>query len=224
MRKDYAMRTKVALLAFASALAGCQYTPHDLADRGVDPVNVPIVTRSDYVFDVSTAGGSLAPNDAARLDGWFNTLRVGYGDSIYVDGQDAYGAKADVARVAGKYGLLVNEGSPVTAGAVPPGMVRIVVVRSVASVPGCPNWSTPAQPNYNNRTMSNFGCSVNANLIAQIANPEDLVRGQAAASAGDVIAGAKAINLYRNWTLTAITEGQVQRPLKTEDAKTRGGR
>ena len=224
MRKDNAMRTKVALLAFASALAGCQYTPHDLADRGVNPVNVPVVSRSDYVFDVSAPGGSLAASDSARLDGWFNTLGIGYGDSIYVDGPEAYSARNDVARVAGKYGMLVNEGSPITAGAVPPGMVRIVVVRSVASVPGCPNWDTPAQPNYNNRSMSNLGCSVNANLIAQVANPEDLVRGRAAASAGDVIAGAKAINLYRDWVLTGIRPGQEQRPLRVDDMVTKGNK
>jgi pilus assembly protein CpaD len=225
MRKETAMRTKVVLLAFASGLAGCQYTPHDLADRGVAAVNVPVVSRSDYVFDVSAPGGMLSPSDTARLDGWFRTLGVGYGDTIYVDGGDAPSVRSDVARVAGGYGLLVNEGSPITAGPVPAGMVRIVVVRSVASVPGCPNWDTPAQPNYNNRTMSNYGCSVNSNLIAQVASPEDLVRGRAAASAGDVIAGGKAINLYRNWQLTGVLPGQTERPLKSvESTTTRGAR
>ena len=66
MRKETAMRTKVVLLAFASGLAGCQYTPHDLADRGVAAVNVPVVSRSDYVFDVSAPGGMLSPSDTPR--------------------------------------------------------------------------------------------------------------------------------------------------------------
>lgn len=214
------MRSKFAILALASAVTACQHTPQDLPDRGVAAVNVPVVTRSDYVFDISAPGGVLAGSDAARLDGWFRTLGLGYGDSIYVDGPDAYDAKRDVARVAGNYGLMVSEGSPITAGAVPPGMVRVVVVRSTASLPGCPNWSVPAQPNYNNRTMSNFGCAVNSNLLAQVANPEDLVRGREAASAGDVIAGAKAINMYRNWQLTAIKPGQELRPLRTDDMTT----
>lgn len=207
------MRSKFALLAFASALAGCQHTTQDLPDRGVAAVNVPVVTRADYVFDVSAPDGTLAPSDTSRLDGWFHTLGLGYGDSVYVDSPDAYGGRADVARVAGNYGLLVSEGSPINAGAVPPGMVRIVVVRSSVSVPGCPNWDRPSQPNYNNRTMPNFGCGVNSNLVAQIANPNDLVQGREASSVGDVLAGAKAINMYRNWDLTAIKPGQELRPL-----------
>ena len=54
----------------------------------------------------------------------------------------------------------------------------MVVSRTRAEVPDCPNWSVPSQPNYNNRTMSNFGCAVNSNLAAMVANPEDLIHGR----------------------------------------------
>ena len=47
----------------------------------------------------------------------------------------------DVARVAGHYGMLVSDGAPVDPGMVAPGMVRVVVSRTRASVPDCPNWS-----------------------------------------------------------------------------------
>ena len=54
------MRSKLALLLTAAAsVAGCSYHAQrgDLADRGVEAVNVPVVTRADYVFDAAAPGG-----------------------------------------------------------------------------------------------------------------------------------------------------------------------
>jgi pilus assembly protein CpaD len=193
--KEQTMRRSIALLALATALAGC-VTP-DPASRGMASVNVPVVTRTDYNFDLAAPGGSLPSSEAARLDAWFHSLQLGYGDSIYVDGPEAYAARDDVARVAGRYGILVSDGTPVTAGAIPPGNVRVVVSRTRASVPGCPNWSVPSQPNFENASMSNYGCSVNANLAALVANPEDLVHGQEGSGLGDVHTATKAVESHR---------------------------
>lgn len=192
------MRSRIAILLVASAaVAGCGYTPHDLADRGVQSVNQPVVTGADYVFDAAAPGGSLAPGEAERLNAWFQGLGIGYGDSIYVDGADSYVAREQVAAVASTYGLMVEAGAPVTAGMVPPGAVRVVVSRRRAIVPGCPNWSRASNADYQNRTMSNFGCAVNTNLAAMIADPEDLVHGREGANTGDVRTGARAIEIYR---------------------------
>ena len=198
------MRRHFALLALIPALSGCLATAQDQPglERGLSAVNVPVVSRADYAFDVSAPGGSLPSSEAGRLDGWFNSLQLGYGDSIYVDGPDAYAAKEDIARVAGRYGMLVSNGSPITAGAVMPGTVRVVVTRARASVPGCPNWSVPSQPNLKNESMSNFGCSVNANLAAMIANPEDLVHGREGSGVGDTLTASKAVETYRKATPT----------------------
>jgi pilus assembly protein CpaD len=194
------MRSKIGLLLIASAaLAGCSYhaSQGDLPDRGVEAVNVPVVTRADFVFDAAAPGGSLAPAEKARLDAWFRGLDLGYGDSIYVDAPYADAARYEIGQIAGNYGMMVQPGAPVTAGAVAPGSVRVIVSRTRAEVPGCPNWSLASQPNYNNRTMSNFGCGVNADLAAQVANPEDLVHGREGTDLGNVQAGTKAIILYK---------------------------
>jgi pilus assembly protein CpaD len=194
-RKDATMASKSAILLAAAALTGCSHTPYDLPDRGLAAVNVPVVTRADYVFDAAAPDGSLAPGEAGRLNAWFSGLGLGYGDSVYVDGP--YGARSDVAQVAGNYGLLVAPSAPVTAGAIPPGMARVIVSRTRASVPYCPNWSLPAQPNSENRNMSNYGCAVNANLAAMVANPEDLVHGREGTGVGDSLTASKAIGSYR---------------------------
>ena len=191
------MRAKFALLVIGSALAGCSYTPHDLPDRGVSAINVPVVTQEVYAFDAAAPGGILPPSEAARLDGWFQSLNLGYGDTVYVDGDYSGVAREDVQRVAGQYGMLVSAGAPVTVGAVVPGTVRVVVSRTTARVPNCPNWSRPSQPNYNNQSMPNYGCAVNANFAAMIANPEDLVHGRDGTGLGDSVTASKAINVYR---------------------------
>lgn len=191
------MRSKFALGLLAAALAGCSTAMPDQPDRGLAAVNVPVVARTDYVFDAAAPGGNLLPGEAARLNAWFAGLDLGYGDSIYVDGRYANAARDDVARVAGSYGLMVSASAPVTTGAVPPGMVRVIVSRTRASVPGCPNWSVPSQPNFNNRTMSNFGCGVNSNLAAMVANPEDLIHGREGSGVGDTLTSAKAVDAYR---------------------------
>jgi pilus assembly protein CpaD len=190
------MRSKLILIALTSSLAACN-TP-DLPDQGVAAVNVPVVTSADYVFDAAAPDGALAPGDSDRLTGWFQGLGVGYGDTIYVDGAFADGARAQVASLAGQYGMAVSAGAPVTAGLVQPGSVRVVVSRRRAVVPGCPNWSLPSQPNYDNRNMSNYGCSVNSNLAAMVANPEDLIHGREGLGTGDVNTAARAVFFYRS--------------------------
>ena len=191
------MRRHFALLALATALAACTHNRPTTEMRGVSSVNVPVVSRADYVFDAAAPDGSLGPSEEARLDGWFRSLQLGYGDAIYVDGPYSDGARADVARIAGRYGLLVSSGAPVTAGSVAPGSVRVVVSRTRANVPNCPDWSVPSQPNLENATMSNFGCGVNSNLAVMVANPEDLIHGREGSGLSDTNTASRAIGVYR---------------------------
>jgi pilus assembly protein CpaD len=197
-RKDLTMRSKFLIIALGSALAGCNVTPHtDVEAAGLAPMNIPVVTSTEYVFDAAAPGGSLAPGEGDRLNGWFQGLGLGYGDTVYVDGAYSPAAHTQVASVAGRYGLRVAAGEPVTAGAVQPGTVRVVVTRRRAGVPGCPNWSRPSQPEVNNLQMSNLGCSVNANLAAMVADPQDLVHGREGGPVVDPRTAVRAVDIYR---------------------------
>jgi pilus assembly protein CpaD len=217
------MRTKFFILTIAPLMvAGCDTPGQTSADRALSPVHIPVVSSASYVYDLNAPGGSLAPGEAERLNGWFRTMNLGYGDSVYVDGPYADAARGQVARVTGDYGILVEPGAPVTAGAIQPGSVRVVVERRRADVPGCPDWGRPSQPDFGNRTSTNYGCGVNSNLAMQVANPEDLLHGRSGGSAIDAATGAKAIELYRSWPLTGVTEGKARRPLDAADTK-KGG-
>jgi pilus assembly protein CpaD len=200
------MASKYALLLVAAAaVSGCGYKPGPDPEAGLAAVNVPVVSRADYVFDAAAPNGTLPSSEAARLDSWFRSLELRYGDSVYVDG-GAYSeaARAQVADIAGNYGLLMSPGAPVTAGAVNPGSVRVIVSRNVASVPDCPNWDRASQPNYNNKSMPGFGCAVNGALAAMVANPEDLVHGREGSGVLDAATAAKAVNVYRSGKPTGI--------------------
>ena len=192
------MNRSLILLGLGAALAACQTNvPVDRPAKGLSSVNVPVVSRADYALDLSAPDGSLSSAEAARLDGWFRSMVLGYGDMVYVDAPLGHSARDDVARVAGQYGMLVSNGAPMTAGPVPAGMVRVVVARTSASVPACPNWSKAATPNFDNASMSNFGCGVNSNIAAMIANPQDLVSGREGSGVIDAVTASKAVDQYR---------------------------
>ncbi len=213
------MRNILILAALASTVTACN-TPKT-ADQGLAALHVPVVSSTDFVYDASTPSGSLSPEDAGRLDGWFSGLGLDYGDTIYVNGDYSPLARAQVAEIAGRYGMLVTAGAPASAGVAQPNTLRVVVSRHRASVPGCPDWKAPSNPNFSNATLSNFGCGVNVNLAAQVANPEDLVHGRTGPAAEDAETAAKAIIMYRNWPLTGIRPGQELRPFKNTISTTK---
>ena len=197
IKKDSTMRSKLALLALGSVLAGCVAGAPAKPDRGMTAVNIPVVTSAEYVFDAAAPGGSLAPGEGERLNAWLQSLSVGYGDSIYVDGGYAARARGQVADIVGRYGLLVQAGAPVTAGAVAPDSVRVVVSRRRAMVPNCPNWERGDQPNYENRSFPGLGCAVNSNYAAMVADPVDLIHGREGSGLSSPETLTKALDVYR---------------------------
>lgn len=205
------LKTSAALLALGLT-AACGIDTHNgpithVSNPTLSSVNQPVVGRTDYVLDLSTSGG-LPAGEQARLDDWFRSLGLGYGDRIYIDGGYADPqARDDVARVAAAYGLFLAEGAPVTAGSPQPGTIRVVVSRTVASVPGCPIWEDP-QIGQSSRTSTNYGCAVNSNLAQMIADPNDLVLGQVGADRNGA-AGAKAVDAYVRRIPTGVS-GEVK--------------
>ena len=218
MKRDINMKAKLTLLGLGSLMAACNAP--DVPSAGVTALHVPVVSQTSYVFDMAAPGGMVGQDESDRLDKWFQSMELGYGDSIYVDGPDG-AARGQVAAVAAQYGMLIREGAPVTQGAMDPGSVRVIVRRAEAHVPGCPDWSRPSQPDFNNSSLSNFGCGVNGALAAQVADANDLVRGKPGPSAEDGATASKAINMYRTWPLTGIIDGQVKRPLKKVESTAR---
>lgn len=206
-------KLSAALITVGLGAAGCGPVTNGLtpiSNPSLNSVNQPVVHRTDYVLDIGTSGSGVPAAEQDRLAAWLDSLQLGYGDRVFID-QAGYGdpaSRADVAAVVGRYGLLLSEGAPITAGAVQPGSVRVVVSRMTASVPGCPIWEDEivGAPE---RTSTNYGCATNSNLAAMVANPSDLVRGQAGSVEGDPATTNKAIDAYRRRVPTGYT-GEVR--------------
>jgi pilus assembly protein CpaD len=170
------------------------------ANRSVYSERQPVVSRSNFVLDLNPGSGGLSTSEQNRLSGWFDALELGYGDRVSIDdpGYSASAvAKAAVESIVASYGLLISETAPVTEGNVPAGLMRVVVTRTSASVPGCPDFSHRSHSDFQARTSANYGCGTNSTLAAMIANPEDLVRGQSA-DGEDQAQASKAIRAYRD--------------------------
>lgn len=178
-------------------------------NRSMYSIHQPVVERSNYVIDVNAGGGDIPGSEQTRVAEWFDALKLGYGDRVSIDYGDSYASPAvrqSVAELAGAHGLLISDTAPVINGSVVPGTIRIVVSRSRASVPTCPDWSTTSNSNFNSSNHSNYGCATNSNLAAMVADPEDLVRGRESAPI-DNDSGNKAVNAYRSKAATTGSGG-----------------
>tara|TARA_R110000824_G_scaffold200213_1_gene384188 strand:- start:2094 stop:2693 length:600 start_codon:yes stop_codon:yes gene_type:complete len=170
------------------------------ANRSVYSERQPVVSKANYVLDLSAGNGGLSTAEQNRLSGWFDALELGYGDRVAIDDPDYSAstvAKAAVETIVARYGLLISETAPITDGYVPAGLMRVVVSRTSASVPGCPDFSHRSHTDFQARTSANYGCGTNSTLAAMIADPEDLVRGTNAAGE-DQAQASKAIRAYRD--------------------------
>ena len=194
IRSQSAIAAAVAL-SLGLSLAACGDMPNN---RTLYSVKQPIVERQNYAIDVAAGAGGLPVPEQQRLAEWFDSMNLRYGDRVAIDGAIGSDAvRADVAALAARHGLLLADGAPVTEGYIDPGKVRIVVTRTRAHVPGCPDWSDTYASNLDNSTSDGYGCSINSNLAAMVADPEHLLHGAQGTGETVVMSSTKAIETYR---------------------------
>ncbi len=188
-------RLNPAALSLTLLLGACGGT----VNRGVESVHQPVVQRTDYAMDVTTGyAGALAPGERERLDAWFDAIALGFGDRVAIaDPSGTDGGRQAVSGLLGRRGMMLADTAPGTAGSPPAGMIRIIVSRAAASVPGCPDWSRAPSPDFAGNTPSNYGCAINGALARMIANPHDLIEGREAGRPADGFTSSKAIRAYR---------------------------
>ncbi|APE27070.1 CpaD family pilus assembly protein [Aurantiacibacter gangjinensis] len=186
-------------ISLGLALSACGGITTANNNFSLNSVNQPVVERSNYVLDLRSGVSGIDVAEQSRLDDWFEMLDLGYGDRVAVDSSvTSAAAEEDIAAVAARYGILLSEGAPVTQGYVEAGMVRVVVTRSTAHVPGCPDWSEGYGFQQGNYTSDGYGCAVNSNLAAMVADPEHLLDGAEGTGETVVMTSNRAIDTYRN--------------------------
>ena len=181
--------------ALGLTLAGCGGMP---TNNSLYSLKQPVIDRENFSLDVNTMSNGLPVSEQVRLNGWFEAMNLGYGDRVSIEDPGANPAVTNaVNELAGRYGIIVSDTAPTTEGFLQPGQARVVITRTTAEVPGCPDWSAKSDMNYNNATSPGYGCAVNSNMAAMIADPEDLLEGQEGTGETVVATGNKAINALR---------------------------
>ena len=181
-------------LSLGLALGACSTMP---SNRSANSVHQPVVERSTVALDVTTTSDGLPIAEQRRLAAWFEAMDLRYGDRVSVeDPLTRAETRAAVAQLTGRYGLMLSDGMPVTTGDLQPGQARVVIMRSRASVPGCPDWSATSDANFENGISPNYGCANNSNLAAMVADPEDLIKGRKGSNDTYISTSTATINTY----------------------------
>lgn len=192
-------------LTIALSAAACSGPAWDNAS--LNSARQPVIERTSYTLDVASGYDGLSIPEQQRVAGWFESMGLKYGDRVSIDDPLANGAtRAAVAAIAARRGILLAEGAPITTGQVQPGMARVVITRSSASVPNCPNWDRKSDANYANATSPGYGCAINGNLAGMVANPEDLLTGQKGTGETVIMSSTKAIQTYREKPVSGTGE------------------
>ena len=187
--------TGAVAVSLGLALAGCGGMP---SNPSLYSTKQAVVERTNYTFDVNTNSSGLAISEQQRLNGWFEAMDLRYGDRIAIEDPSANPAVTTAVNdLANRYGIAVSTAAPTTEGFMQPGQARVVLTRSTASVPGCPDWSAKSDMNYTNGTSPGYGCAVNSNYAAMVADPQDLLEGKEAKGGSVIATGNKAIETLR---------------------------
>ena len=194
-RPQFHVANLALALTLGLGLAGCGGMPSNTA---LYSTKVPVVERTNMTLDVTTTTAGLPISEQQRLNGWFETMDLRYGDRIAIENPSQNPAVTNAIRdLAARFGLMLSETAPVTAGFVQPGQARVVITRTSATVPGCPDWSAKSDMNYSSGLSPNYGCAINSNLAAMVADPQDLLEGKKGASETVIATSNKAISTYR---------------------------
>lgn len=218
---------RVASLLAALAVGSCA---NPLTNNGFGPtedpaVNHPIQVEPGYrslKLGFSAPNAGLMPDDSQHFNDFVADFIAHGNGSISVTvpaGRDApstiayFGERMAAAGVP-RDRILVGT-RDVTGG---DARVELGFISYQASTAPCGDWSASVTYTASNHPTANFGCSVQHNIAAQVADPRDLIAPQPFAS-GDAARRAVVYDNYKNGKPTAATKTPEQSGAVTDIAK-----
>jgi pilus assembly protein CpaD len=172
---------RLAALA-AVVLAGSCAAPFNDGDGLMnDPaVNHPIAVEPHFTtikLSFSAPQAGLLPDDAARLDAFIADYLSRGSGSVSVSAPAGAGAQSALSYFGSRLFEMGVPRSRILVGTHdgPDPRVEIGFIAYSARTDDCGDWSDNLGNTSSNLPAKNFGCSVQKNLAAQIADPRDLV-------------------------------------------------
>ncbi len=167
----------------AVLLAGSCASPDEAGFRVADPeVNHPIVVEPVYQsvkFPFSVGNAGLMPDDAARFQAFIADYQAHGNGAITVSVPAGTYANATISYFGERLADMGIPRSRVLVGThdVANGDTRVELgfVGYGARVDRCGDWSEDIADTADNQPMKNFGCAVQSNIAAMVADPRDLI-------------------------------------------------
>jgi pilus assembly protein CpaD len=176
--------TTVRILGFCALLAAgsCSITP-DRTPGATMPdgaVNHPIMVEPSYrSLKLDFTPNGLTPASAAQLDTFVADYRDHGSGSIAVSAPDNGASQGAITFFAGTINQMgiARDKILVSTHDAPDGDMRVEInyVAYKARTEKCGDWSDDLGFTMRNDTPKNFGCAVQQNIAAQVADPRDLL-------------------------------------------------
>lgn len=201
----------VAVLAAGSCTA-----PNDPGYRSVDgAANHPITVEPDYQslsLYYAPADQGIAEADRARFDSFIARYRDSGDGAIVISAPQGIAAQAALAFFAGRInamGIPKDHIRVATREASGDQRVQVSYVAYKTHADPCGDWSEDLDYTLDNSTPKNFGCAVQQNIAAQIADPHDLIQPRAMDDA-DANERGTVLGKYEQGQSTAAQKSQDQ--------------
>jgi pilus assembly protein CpaD len=188
--------------------------------------NHPILVEPSYRdLKVGYAGSAdgLSPQDAAKFDAFVADYRVHGNGSLAISVPSGAGSRAAITFFGERAALsgISRDKILVTtreAGNADP-RVDVSYIAYTARTAPCGDWSEDESYTVENHTSANFGCAVQHNIAAMVADPRDLL-GPGAMGTVDTNRRATVMEHYEKGEVTGATKGADQ----SAEISTAGGR
>ena len=204
----------------AVLLAGSCASPQDPNFRVADPeVNHPItvdpMSRAVQLsFSPSNAG--LMPDDAAKFDAFVADYMEHGNGAISITVPAGSYSTATISYFGERLAGMGVPRSRMLVGTRAPGdhnpRVELAFVGYAAHADSCGDWSENAAETHDNQPMPNFGCAVQNNIAAMVADPRDLLQPR---QMGPVSSERRAVVIghYEKGEVTGATKSDEQKTI-----------
>jgi pilus assembly protein CpaD len=206
---------RVASLFAVLAAGSCAAPMNDGSGLFDDPVaNHPIQVAPSFhklALPFSAPDAGLMPDDAAHFEAFVADYMQHGNGAISISAPSGRDASAAIAYFGER---LANAGIPrerimVGTRDTADRRVELGYIGYSATTASCGNWDTNAGYTASNRSMPNFGCAVQQNIAAQVADPRDLITPQPLGP-GDAARRAAVYDNYRNGKPTGAEHSSEQ--------------
>lgn len=202
---------QIAALLAVMLVGSCASPPDHPAVFEDGDANHPITVEPSYQSLKLSYAGTLSPDDSANLENFVGDYLAQGNGAISISAPPG----PDSSRIITALGeQLVGMGVPrahilVGVSDQSDGRVEIGYVTYTAHTDPCGDWSVNAADTTENLPMPNFGCSVQQNIAAQIADPRDLIESRKLGRA-DATQRMMMLNKYEQAQSTAAAKTKDQ--------------